>query len=212
MLDEILSERRRRVVFRWSRVSSDDDRFLADLNLDTDGRVELLNLLSGRISQSPIDELLDGPFRPKRKLRNKTRFSDGSYTVFYSALEVRTAEAEVAFWFGKVYVGTPKSSRTAYYQGFRCVFEGIEKDLRSRAREWPDLVHDSDYSFCNQLGTEARARGIDGLVVPSARQEGGANMPIFVRGALSDPNLEEVVAVTYSLDTNDVTVDRLPQG
>ena len=211
MLDEILSEIRRRVVFRLSRVSSDDERFLADFNLDADGRDELLNLLSGQISQSPIDELLDGPFRARSKLRNKTRFSDGSYPVFYGALEAKTAAAEVAFWFGKEYVGTPKSSRTAYYQGFRCVFDGVEKDLRSSVREWPDLVHDSDYSFCNQLGAEARARGIDGLVVPSAREE-GANMPIFVRGALSDPKLDEVVTVTYSIDTNDVVVDRLPQG
>ena len=39
-----------------------------------------------------------------------------------------------------------------------------------------------------------------------------ANMPIFVRGALSDPKLDEVVTVTYSIDTNDVVVDRLPQG
>lgn len=209
MLEEILGERHRRVVFRLSRVSSDDDRFLADLDLDADDQAELLMLLSGMISKNPIDDFLDGPFRPTRRLRRKTRFSDGSYPVFYSALEAETAEAEVAFWFGREYVGAPKSSRTAYYQRFRCMFNGIEKDLRPKARAWPDLVHDSDYSFCNQLGAEARASGIDGLVVPSARAE-GANMPVFLRSALSDPKLDEVVAVTYSIDTNDVVVDSVP--
>ena len=208
MLEETIGERRRRVVFRLSRVSSDDDRFLADLDLDADGQAELLTLLSGRISKNPLDDFLDGPFRP-RKLRKKTRFSDGSYPVFYSALEPETAEAEVAFWFEKEYVGAPTSSRTAYYQRFRCMFDGIEKDLRSKAREWPDLVHNNDYSFCHQLGAEARASGIDGLVVPSARAE-GANMPIFLRSAISDPKLDEVVAVTYSIDTNDVVVDSVP--
>lgn len=211
MLEGILSESCRRVVFRLSRVSRDDDEFLEDLELDADGRVELLDLLSGRIPQNPIDELLDGPFRRVTKLRNRTRYSDGSFPVFYSALEPTTAEAEVAFWFQKGYVGTPKRNRTAYYQRFRCTFDGVEKDLRPRTREWPDLVHDSDYSFCNQLGAEARALGIGGLVVPSARQETGANMPIFVRGVLSDPKRDEVVAVTYRVDSDDVTVARPPQ-
>ena len=206
-----MSESCRRVVFRFSRVSRDDDEFLEDLELDADGRVELLDLLSGRTPQDPIDELLDGPFRKITKLRIRTRYSDGSYPVFYSALEAKTAEAEVAFWFRKEYVGNPKRNRTAYFQGFRCVFDGVEKDLRPRAREWPDLVHDSDYTLCNRLGAEARALGIDGLVVPSARQEMGANMPIFVRAVLSDPKLDEVVAVTYRVDSDDVAVARLPQ-
>ena len=90
------------------------------------------------------------------------------------------------------------------------MFDGVEKDLRPKVREWPDLVHDRDYSFCNQLGAEARALGIDGLVVPSARHE-GANMPIFARRALSDPQLADIVAVTYRIDRNDVVVARLPQ-
>ena len=90
------------------------------------------------------------------------------------------------------------------------MFDGVEKDLRPKAREWPDLVHDSDYSFCNQLGAEARAPGIDGLVVPSARQD-GANMPVFVRSALSDPKLDDVVAITYRAKRGDTVVSRLPQ-
>jgi hypothetical protein len=195
-------------VFRLARVSSDDDAFLAELDLDPDGRVELLELLSGRIPANSVEELLDGPFRPLRKLRDRTRYSDGSYALFYSSLEARTAEAEVSFWFGKEYVGKPKRSRTAYYQGFRCMFDGVEKDLRFKVAEWPDLVHDSDYSFCNQLGAEARALGVDGLVVPSARDE-GANMPIFARAALTDPKLDDVVAMTYRVDRNDVVVTRL---
>ncbi len=36
-------------------------------------------------------------------------------------------------------------------------------------------------------------------------------MPIFVRGVLSDPKLDEVVAVTYRVDSDDVAVARLPQ-
>ena len=210
MLDGITSERNRRIVFRLSRVSLHDYEFLTDLNLDVEGRQELLNLLSGRIPLEPLDELLDGPFRPNKKLRKKTRYSDGSFPVFYSAMEAETAEAEMAYWFRKDYVGKPRSNRTAYYQGFRCTFEGLEKDLRSKTMDWPDLVHESDYSFCNQLGAEAREWVIDGLVVPSARHE-GENMPIFARRAVSGPELEGTVAMTYSSDTGEVSIDRRPQ-
>ena len=97
MLHNIPSEMNRRTVFRLSRVSANDDQFLAELNLDSVAREELENLLSGRIPQDPIEELLDGPFRLRAKLRNKTRFSDGTYPVFYSALSLETANAEVAY-------------------------------------------------------------------------------------------------------------------
>ncbi len=155
-----------------------------------------------------MEYLLDKPFR--RKAKFKTRFSDGSFPVFYGALAAGTAEAEVAYHFGNGYAGKPQGKRTAYYRGFRCTFAGLEKDLRSKARDWPDLVHDSDYSFCNRLGAEARERGIDGLVVPSARHD-GANMPIFARRALSDPELGAIVAMTYSPDTGEVSILHLPE-
>ena len=210
MLDDIPGARNRRIVFRLSRVSAHDDRFLADLNLDDRAREEVLDLLSGRIPGNPIDELLDGPFRPRPKLRRRTRFSYGSFPVFYSALAAETANAEMAYWFRKDYAGDPPGNRTAYYQGFRCTFEGLEKDLRPKAPDWLDLVHDSDYSFCNRLGAEATEQGVDGLVVPSARHE-GSNMPVFARQALSGPELEGIVAITYNPDSGEASIDRLSQ-
>lgn len=209
MLDEIRSDRNRRIVFRLSRITANDDQFLAELNLEAVAREELVNLLSGRVFQNPIEELLDGPFHPRAKLRMKTRFSDGTFPVFYSALTVDTAKAEIAYWFRKGYAGEPRRNRTAYFQSVRCRFEGLEKDLRSKIRDWPDLVHESDYSFCNQLGLEAREGGIDGLVVPSARHK-GANMPIFMRHAISRPEFEGIVEMTFSADTAEVSIDCLP--
>ena len=168
MLDEIRSERSLRIVFRLSRVTAYDDQFFPEMGLDDEkSRKEMSALLIGRLPSNPIEELIDEPFRPKKKLRNGTRFSDGSFPVFYSSLEAETAEAEVAYWFRKVFAGTSARKRTAYYQGFHCTFEGLEKDLRRKTMDWPELVHEKDYSFCNLLGAEAREKGIDGLIVPS---------------------------------------------
>ena len=49
---------------------------------------------------------------------------------------------------------------------------------------WPDLTHDSDYRFCNGLGTEAKKASLDGLLAPSVRHNGGTNVPVFVRSAI----------------------------
>jgi len=193
-----------------SGVSANDDQFLAELNLASLAEEELVRLLSNRIPEDSVEELLDSPFRLRTKLRPQTRFSTGSFPVFYSALSIKTAKAEVAHWFRKNYVGNPRKIRTAYFQGFSCTSAGLEKDVRSKARDWPNLVHDSDYSFCNQLGVEERELGVDGLVVPSVRHE-GANMPIFVRQAITGPGLEGIVQMTYSPEAGDVAIDFLPQ-
>jgi len=177
---------------------------MAELRLDPQSINELRELLAASDQGTKFDELLDGPFRLKRRLRRRTRFSDGSFPVFYSSLDSATAETEVRYWLPR-YVGKPQHPRTAYYRRFSCTFDGIEKDLRAKVSDWPDLIHDNDYSFCNQLGAEARRLEVDGLVTLSARRQ-GTNLPVFTRQAVSDPELEGGVAMTYHPDTGRVTV------
>jgi len=179
---------------------------MVELQLDRQGSDELQKLLSDAGKGSDLDELIDAPFRPRRRLRNPTRFSDGSFPVFYSSLDTATAEAEMRHWL-PCYGGRPETPRTMYYQRFSCTFDGVEKDLRPKVEEWPDLVHDIDYSFCNQIGAEARRLEVDGLVTRSARHE-GTNVPIFVRRAVSGPELGGVVAMTYDPATGNVTSTR----
>ena len=203
MLGEIRSKRNRRQVFRLAAIPQKED-FVAELRLDRQGSDELRELLADTGHGGHLDELLDSPFRPKRRLRSRTRFSDGSFPVFYSSLDPATADVEIRYWFPR-YSGRPWSPRTAYYRRFSCTFDGIEKDLRDKIADWPDLIHDSDYSFCNQLGAEAKRLEIGGLVTWSARCE-GANLPVFMRQAVSNPELEDAVAMTYHPDTGKVAV------
>ena len=147
-------------------------------------------------------ELLDTPFRPKRN-RKPTRFSDGSFPVFYSSLSSETAEAEVRHWAPTV-MGRPRQPRTTYYWLFRCTFEGVEKDLRPQIQTWSDLVHGGDYTLCNQLGAEAVELGLDGLVTWSARRRQGMNLPVFSRRSLRGPETEGLMALTYDPATGSV--------
>ena len=212
MLVRLPSEERRRQVFRFARLSMSDD-LMSELGFDLRGVDELRELLVDSGYGAQFNELLDGPFQPKPRLRSRTRFSDGSFPVFYSSLDAATAEAEIRYSFPRHNAKLNTESlipRTAYYQEFSCTFDGFEIDLRPKIQEWPDLVHDSDYSFCNQLGAEAKRLEIDGLVTWSARHK-GANLPVFARRAVSGTEFGRVVAITYDPHTGNVSVQSVDE-
>ena len=186
----------------------DADQFLEDQEFDESSVDEVMRFLESRgIATKPRD-LVDQVFKRKHQLErtiHSTRFSDGSFPVLYGAIEVQTAEAEVKHWFGK-YAGAPAGARTASYMHFTFRFNGGVKDLRRKQADWPELTHDTDYGFCNNLGAEAAATGLDGLLAPSARNEGGTNLPAFARQAVGDFSEGELVAVTYDPRTGETSV------
>ena len=199
LLNEIPTVRRRWRIYRLASLLEYDE-LLAKQGLDDLGKQELRDLLVA------TEEPWDAPFRPKRHLGRTTRYSDGSYPVFYSALDPATAEAEVAHGFKKGFGGRPQGQRSAYYRCFTCLFEGKEKDLRDKLSEWPELVHDSDYTFCNRIGAEAVRLELDGLVVPSARRENGSNVPVFKRSAIRDPEYQDLVKITLDSRTGEIAI------
>lgn len=197
-LDKIAGSRKRRRVFRLALVPNGD--FAKSLGFDEQSTEELQQNNADAGYRSGLNELLDSPFRRKPK---KSRFSDGSFPVFYSSLDTETAEAESRYHLPR-YAGRPERSRTMFYRRFSCRFEGVEKDLRPKLGEWPDLVHPSDYTFCNHLGQEARVSGIDGILAPSARRSDGTNLPVFRRRALHDPEEGDLVSLTLNIETGEV--------
>ena len=73
-------------------------------------------------------------------------------------------------------------------------------------RAWPDLVHPTDYKFCNKLGADAASSGLDALLTPSVRRAGGTNLPVFARRALSNVDQLEMVSLTVDPASKSVTV------
>lgn len=181
--------------------------FFRSLGFDDEAVLEIRELLHGFGGKgNSLGELCDAPFRLKSTLHKSgyiSRFSDGSFPVFYSSLEVETTEAEIRHWFPK-FVGKPTRRRTVYYLRFACDFDGITRDLRPKESEWPKLVHNEDYKFCNRVGAEAVKLGLDGLLTPSARRRTGTNLPVFRRASIGNPGEDVVVSATY--DPSNTTV------
>ena len=190
-------------MFRLATI--DDEDFMAELRLDPQGVDELRKFLVEGHHTNSLEELLDGPFRRKRRFRSQTRFSDGSFPVFYSSFDAPTVESEVKHWLPS-HIGQPRNPRTVYYRRFSCTFDGVEKDLRSKIKDWPQLMEGSDYTFCNQLGAEVRTLKIDALVTLSVRHKEGVNLPIFSRETIGNPRSEAFLAMTYNPTTGKVSI------
>ncbi len=207
-LDEVETTHVRLRVYRIA-VIPNEDGFIEGLELPPRQELNLKENLPIADQQKDLKELLDAPFRLKRKeLRRKTRFSDGSYTVFYSALELETAECECAYWFREAFLGSPEGDRVAYFERFSCWFTGEEKDLRVKKSVWPKLV-DDDYEFCNAIGRQAHKIGLDGLLAPSARRENGSTAPVFSRASIGRAQPEGSIKMTILPESQSVTIEEL---
>lgn len=137
-----------------------------------------------------LEEILDGTFRPRDSANppyREGRFSDGTFGVYYSALEEETCKAEVAYHLQKdIDDPDPRS-----YSMIECRYEGRTANLLGKEGQHPQLVGSMEaaWSFCQDLGREAVERGVDGFLTASARRPGGTCVPVFTREALSDPQV-----------------------
>ncbi len=127
--------------------------------------------------------------------------------MFYSSLELETAEAEVLDWYAGAALGS--TARVAYYHRFRCRFHGSAMDLRLKLSEWPFLTGNVEeaYASCRALAREAVALGLGGFLTPSARRASGTNLPVFRRDAVSEPAVLGITAFSRGAD-GEVTVRR----
>ena len=130
----------------------------------------------------------DPIFKPKPENNSDSRFSDGSFPVFYSSLKKETAKAESCYWDNTLSDWDKPFLRVL----FSCEFSGNIKDFQSST--YPKLKQNrgqaNGYAFCQELGKQSSGDRLYGLLVPSARHLDGVNLPVFSRYALCKPYLE----------------------
>lgn len=105
-----------------------------------------------------------------------SRFSDGSYGVFYAARSLDTAVAETMYHRAKFMAATREPAMTLDMRCYRTAIEGRLHDLR---KGWAAMLHPSDYGPPQALARELRAAGSDGVVYPSVRHAGGECVGVF---------------------------------
>jgi hypothetical protein len=154
---------------------------------------------------------MEGPFTRIPALNyqfgSASRFSNGNWPVFYTALSRTTAERETSHHYGRKAAGN-EPGRPVHYSIVRCTFKGKVIDLRPKLPDWPDLVSD-DYTFCIDLGREASQDELDGFFAPSARHLEGTTLPIFMSRSVSQPVIEAAARLIFSTAGAVVEVEEL---
>jgi len=160
---------------------------------------------SGLINR-PFDYgVIDYPF--DTQYWAQTRFSDGSFGVFYGSQSLETTIYETVYHtlldldaanFLSHHESIIRERRVCLVKVDAILYECTEK-----TDDFPDLISPHDYRFTNKVGQYISENDRDGLITKSARCE-GVNTPIFRRDRLDRPR--DHCFLTYTVDTTNSAV------
>jgi hypothetical protein len=117
-----------------------------------------------------------------------SRFSDGSYGVYYAARELETAIRETAYHFGRFAGDSADAPR---YEPMRVLIGRIDdrfSDLATVAPATRSRILDPDtYAHSQPFGAALREAGSNGVVYASVRRPGGQCVAAFRPKAVGIP-------------------------
>ncbi len=117
------------------------------------------------------------PLRP-------SRFSDGSYGIYYAGNSQDVALAETIYHHARFMASTREDA--GWTSQFRLLVGSVDADLTD-VNDVPGVLHASDYRLSQKTGAEIRASGSDGLVWNSVRCPGGECLGAFWPDVVSIP-------------------------
>jgi len=140
-----------------------------------------------------------------------SRFSDGTYGVWYGSDSIETTVYESAYhWYRGLLsdAGFDRMTVIAERKVYSVACNAALLDFRKAADDHPDLLHPSNYAFCQSVGARIHREGHPGLLTQSVRRPAGENMAIFNADVLSNPR--QNCQLTYRLENDQILVERQP--
>jgi hypothetical protein len=115
-----------------------------------------------------------------------SRFSDGSYGVYYAGNSLETALREHTFHMGRFYADAGMA--VAWISEARQLIGSIDADLIDiRGPGFEALLNPDDYQPSQAFGREQKAAEANGIVYPSVRDPGGACIAAFYPDVVGAP-------------------------
>jgi hypothetical protein len=108
-----------------------------------------------------------------------SRFSNGTYGVFYAAQREATAIAETRYHRERFMRATHQPRCELDMRVLSVTVKGTLHDLRALESVMPDVYRADDYTAPQLLGGALRAGGSNGVVYDSVRHEGGKCVGVF---------------------------------
>lgn len=140
-----------------------------------------------------------------------SRFSDGSFGVWYGSDSVETSVYESAYhWYRGLLsdAGFEHMAVTAERKVYSVACSAALLDFRRATKEYADLLHPLDYAFCQSVGARIHREGHPGLLTQSVRRPAGEIMAIFNPKVLSNPRHH--CQLTYRLQGEQIVVEKQP--
>ena len=140
-----------------------------------------------------------------------SRFSDGTYGVWYGSDSVDTTVYESAYhWYKSLLcdAGFERQAVIAERKVYQVTCDAALLDFRAANTEHSDLVHPTDYSLCQAVGARIHREGHPGLLTHSVRRPTGENVVIFNPEVLSNPKF--TCPLTYRLEGDQIVIEKQP--
>jgi hypothetical protein len=122
-----------------------------------------------------------------------SRFSDGSFGVYYAAHALETAVWETAHHRARFLRATKQGAMEIDMRSYLANIDAELADLRGQRKRKRELYDPDSYAASRPYGVKLRARGAGGIVYESVRHAGGECIAVFkprlVKPAVQGPHL-----------------------
>jgi hypothetical protein len=115
-----------------------------------------------------------------------SRFTDGSFGVFYAAANVETAIAETKYHRERFLRATNQGRMELDMRVYLTDIDARLHDIRGRQRQYALVYHNDDYTAGQQLARKLRDAGSGGIAYSSVRRPGEECIAVFRPRLLSN--------------------------
>lgn len=115
-----------------------------------------------------------------------SRFSDGTFGVFYAANDLETAIAETKYHRERFMRATDQGRMELDMRVYIVDLAGALHDLRGQKAAFPLVYHNDNYAAGQHLGATLRKAGSNGIAYDSVRRAGGECAAVFRPRLLSN--------------------------
>ena len=126
-----------------------------------------------------------------------SRFSDGTYGVFYAANGLDTAIAETRYHRERFMSATAQGHMELDMRVYLVDLEGELHDLRGQRATHPLIYRTDNYAAGQHLGRTLREAGSNGITYDSVRQVGGECAAVFRPPLLSNARQERYLCYIW---------------
>ena len=126
-----------------------------------------------------------------------SRFSDGSYGVYYGAHSMETALAEVSHHRALFLARTSEPAMDVDMRAIAANLDAELHDLRTLGKRGAPLLDPDDYAAPQALAQRLRAAGSWGVLFPSVRHAGGFCVGVFRPKALRNARSAAHIALHW---------------